>query len=242
MKLRPLRARFSAITWIIAGALAVAACGKGAEEPAVQAAPVAIPQPPPVGDQAGAHTLRYFAVASGQLETVRTPAEVPEGARGQVLVTYDDPALQGPWLYVADLGQKQGEHYSVRSMAREELEAQVAAARPKPKAEPAVDKAQVPGGQAAPAAGAADQDVVIFRTAWCGYCKKAAEYLKLKGVPFVEKDLEADPGARQDMMQRAQRAGFPANRLQGVPILSVKGKIIPGFDRNAIDRALAGQG
>lgn len=228
--------------WSLVTLLLAAACSKPQEEPAVQVAPTAIPLPPPIGDQAGAHTLRYFAVTSGQLESVRTPSEVPEGARGQVLVTYDDPALQGPWLYVADLMQKQGEHYAVRSVAREELEAQVAAARPKPKPEQSADKAPPAAGTAASAAGAVDQDVVIFRTAWCGYCKKAAEYLSLKGVPFVEKDLEADPGARQDMQQRAQRAGFPANRLQGVPILSVKGKIIPGFDRGAIDRALAGQG
>jgi hypothetical protein len=40
------------------------------------------------------------------------------------------------------------------------------------------------------------------------------------------------------MLARAQKAGFPAQRLQGVPILYVKGRIIPGFDRNAIDQAL----
>ncbi len=242
MKLCCFRFGFSAAAWAMVAALTALGCSKAPDEPAVQAAPAAIPQPPPIGDEAGAHTLRYFAVASGQLETVRTPAEVPEGARGQVLVTYDDPALQGPWLYVADLTQKQGAHYAVRSMAREELEAQVAAARPKPAPGPVAAQAPAAAGQPAAAAATSDQDVVIFRTAWCGYCKKAAEYLKLKGVAFVEKDLEADPGARQDMLQRAQRAGFPANRLQGVPILSVKGKIIPGFDRNAIDRALAGQG
>lgn len=214
---------------------AAPACSKPPEEPAAQAAPQAIPQPPPIGDQAGAHMLRYFATATGQLQAVRTPAEVPEGARTQVLVTYEDPALQGPWLFVADLTQKQGATYPVRSVAREELEAQVAAARPKAKAEaPAAAPAQ------AAATAAADNQVIIYRTAWCGYCKKAAEYLKLKGVPFVEKDLEAEAGARQDMLARAQKAGFPAQRLQGVPILYVKGKIIPGFDRDAIDRALGG--
>ncbi|MBM4345676.1 MAG: NrdH-redoxin, partial [Deltaproteobacteria bacterium] len=91
---------------------------------------------------------------------------------------------------------------------------------------------------AAPAA--TDQQVIIYRTAWCGYCKKAAEYLRLKGVPFEEKDLERDPGAREDMLARARKAGVPESRLQGVPILSVKGKIINGFDRGAIDRALGG--
>ena len=241
MKLCCLRTASWVSRWSMVVLLVGPGCSKSEPDAATQVAPVAIPQPLPVGDEAGSHTLRYFAVASGQLEAVRKPADVPEGARGQVLVTYDDPALQGPWLYLADLTQKQGAHYPVRAMAREELEAQVAASRPKPKPAEAAEKA-LPGGQPAAPAATADQDVVIFRTAWCGYCKKAAEYLKLKGVPYVEKDLEADPGARQDMMARAQRAGFPANRLQGVPILSVKGKIIPGFDRGAIDRALAGQG
>lgn len=229
-------------TWVsllVAAALSVgtSACRKDADEAPVQAAPAAIPAPPALGDAAGPHHLRYFAAASGQLVTVRTPAEVPEGARSQVLVSYEDPALQGPWLYVADLTQKQGAHYPVRTVAREELEAQVAAARPKPKAE-----APKPAAEPAAQAGAAAQDseVIIYRTAWCGYCKKAAEYLRLKGVAFVEKDLEADPGARQDMLARAQRAGVPAQRLQGVPILYVKGQIIPGFDRGAIDRALGG--
>lgn len=212
---------------------ASAACGKPTPEPAAQAAPQAIPAPPPLGDQQGAHWLRYFAATTGQLQAVRTPAEVPEGAKAQVIVTYDDPALQGPWLYVADLTQKQGGTYAVRSVARQELEAQLAATRPK------VQKPAPQPDQPGPAAAAAeDSAVIIYRTAWCGYCKKAAEYLRLKGVAFVEKDLEADAGARQDMLARAQKAGVPASRLQGVPILYVKGRIIPGFDRGAIDQAL----
>ncbi len=59
-------------------------------------------------------------------------------------------------------------------------------------------------------------------------------------MKFVEKDIEKDPNARKDMLARAQRAGVPQSSLQGVPILAVRGKIITGFDRNAIDRALGG--
>lgn len=216
----------------------VGACGKEAEE-AGQVAPIAVPVPPVVSDAAGPYALRYFAPVSGELVQVKTPADVPQGARGQVLVTFEDPALQGPWLYVADLTQKKAEGYAVRSVDRQELEQSLAASAPKP---PAPDPAQpVAAGPAATAAPTnASGDVVIFRTAWCGYCKKAAEYLKLKGVPFVEKDLERDAGAREDMLARARKAGVGPDRLQGVPILSVRGKIINGFDRGAIDRALAG--
>ncbi len=229
--------------WIVALAL-IASCGK-AEPEGQQVAPLAVPAPPPVGDAAGSFVLRYFAPASGQLVQVKAATEVPQGARGQVLVTFDDPALQGPWLYVADLSQKQGDHYAVRSVDRQELEKQVATSQAKPAVVPAAaggEAGAVAAAAAAPAVAAAAPkgDVVIFRTAWCGYCKKAAEYLRLKGVAYVEKDLERDAGAREDMMARAKQAGVGPDRLQGVPILSVRGKIINGFDRNAIDRALAG--
>jgi glutaredoxin len=205
------------------------------------------PPAPPIGDAPGPWTLRYFDPASGELKAARAIADVPAAGRAQVLVSYDDPALQGAWIYVADLSQKQGDRYPVRALPRAEIEAQRAAATAARRAQPAAatgsaaGQGRVAGSAAASAsepAAAADRDVIIYRTAWCGYCKKAAEYLRLKGVAFAEKDIEADPGAREDMLRRARAAGFPAERLQGVPILSVRGRIIPGFDRGAIDRAL----
>ncbi len=186
-----------------------------------------IPPPPVVTDAPGPYVLRYFSATSGDLTAVRTPADVPEGARTQVIVSPEDPNLAGPWLFVADLTKKQGDRYDVHGVDRAAMEAKVAKATPAPTPKPV-----------AAAAVAADGDVVIFRTTWCGYCKKTAEYLKLKGVAFVEKDLEQDPGAREDMLARAKKAGVPQSRLQGVPILSVRGKIITGFDRAAIDAAL----
>jgi len=209
-------------------------CRRGAPAETA-AAPVTLPAPPAVGDAAGAWVLRYFAPATGKFVAVRTPAEVPEGARGQVIVVPEDPQLQGPWLYVADLTKKTGSGYAVRTVDRMELEKQIAAANPPP--------AAAPSPAAAPASGAAapaGKDVVVYRTAWCGYCKKTAEYLKLKGVAFVEKDLERDPGAREEMLARAQRAGIPASQLQGVPIIAIGNHVITGFSRDAIDRALGG--
>jgi glutaredoxin len=193
-----------------------------------------------LGDGAGPWTLRYFAPATGELVAVKTAAEVPEGARGQVLVAPDDPALQGPWLFVADLSRKEGDRFVVRTVDRGELEKNVAQARPATAAPtgPAPTAAAV--APATPGAGQGPGEVVIFRTAWCGYCKKTAEYLKLKGVPFVEKDIEADPGARADMVARARKAGVPPEQLQGVPIISIRGRIINGFNREAIDAALRG--
>lgn len=223
--------------------VAAVGCAKSAA-PSEAAAPVALPKPPKVTDTPGPYALRYFSAASGELVAVKSPAEVPEGARGQVLVAPEDPELQGPWLFVADLTKKVGDGYDVTVIDRAEVERQIAAAKPAESAPPppaAGAPAAAAGASAGPTvAGAKDNDVIIYRTSWCGYCKKAAEYLRLKGVKFVEKDLERDPGAREDMLARAQRAGVPQSQLQGVPILAVKGKVIPGFDRGAIDRALGG--
>ncbi len=227
-------------------------CGKPPEAVEEQAAPVALPKPPVVADSGGPYVLRYFSAAAGEFVAAKTPAEVPEGARSQVLVAPEDPSLQGPWLFVADLTKKMPDGYEVRVVDRAEIDKQIAAAKPAPEAPPAVAPdvpaataaAPAATGQPAAAPGAAaagrDNDVIIYRTSWCGYCKKAAAYLTAKGVKFVEKDIEKDPNARKDMLARAQRAGVPQSSLQGVPILAVRGKIITGFDRNAIDRALGG--
>lgn len=222
---------------IFALALILSSCKPSARPDEPQVAPAAVPPPPKVTDAPGPYSLRYFSAASGELVPVKTPADVPEGARTQVLVAPEDPNLQGPWLFVADLTKKNGESYEVVSVDRGALEQKVAAAHPK--AEPA-PVAAAPVAAAAAGKAAAGGDVVIYRTTWCGYCKKTAEYLKMKGVPFVEKDLEHDAGAREDMLARAKKVGVPESKLQGVPILSVKGHIITGFDRGAIDRALGG--
>jgi glutaredoxin len=205
------------------------ACKEENNKPVVK--PVAphaeAPVPPLVKDGPGAFVLRYFSPTSGDLIVAKEVSGVPEAARKQVLVVPDDATKQGPWLFVADLSAKEGEQYAVRVVDRFELEKAHAAAQPA--AKPA--SAQV---------AAADGDVILYKTAWCGYCKKAAEYLRLKGVPYVEKDLERDAGARQDMLARAKKAGVPSSSLGGVPILYIKGRVLSGFSREAIDQALGG--
>ena len=220
--------------WLVAvlfvGLMALPACKEGSggddeSEAGLARTPRKPERMPHVTDAAGKHVLRYFSPTTGKLILARRVSEVPEGARSQVIVVPDDPAMQGPWLFVADLVKKQADAYPVRVVDRFELEKRVAAARPKPK--PRTTASQT-----------GDGEVILYKTAWCGYCTKAAEYLRLKGVPFIERDLEREPDARQDMMARARRVGFPASRLQGVPILYIKGTMLTGFNRDAIDAAL----
>jgi glutaredoxin len=80
------------------------------------------------------------------------------------------------------------------------------------------------------------EPVVMYRTSWCGYCKKAAAYLSSKNVAFVEKDIEADRSAEAEMKQKLARANLST---RGVPVLDIGGTMIRGFDKGMIDHALS---
>lgn len=92
-----------------------------------------------------------------------------------------------------------------------------------------VSYGQVPGGAAAPQD--AQGKVILYRTAWCGYCKQAAAYMQQKAIPFVERDIEADP---------ANKAEY--SRLGGkgpVPFIVFGTKTMLGFSAAAIDQNYA---
>lgn len=74
--------------------------------------------------------------------------------------------------------------------------------------------------------------VILYSTSWCGYCKMTAKYLHDKGVEFVEKDIEADPDAQKELMEKID------NDFRGVPVTDVNGTLILGFDRAGLDKAL----
>lgn len=51
--------------------------------------------------------------------------------------------------------------------------------------------------------------VVMYSTSWCGYCARARRLLQAKGVRFEEIDVDADPGARAEMIARSGRYTVP---------------------------------
>ncbi len=76
----------------------------------------------------------------------------------------------------------------------------------------------------------ANKHVTIYSADWCAFCHAAMDYLKQKGVPFEEKNVEEN-------MQYAQEAVQKSGQM-GIPVLDIDGKIIIGFDRPRIDAAL----
>lgn len=81
---------------------------------------------------------------------------------------------------------------------------------------------------------AADAQVTLYSTSWCGYCRKARSWFQANGVPFVEKDIEKDPDAQAEYRSKANGYG-------GVPLIDVNGTVVRGFDQRRIEGLLAGR-
>jgi len=73
-------------------------------------------------------------------------------------------------------------------------------------------------------------DVKIYTTPTCPYCHMAKEFLKEKGVEFDEIDVSADQEAAKEMVAKSGQ--------MGVPQIEINGKIIVGFNREALEAEL----
>ena len=51
--------------------------------------------------------------------------------------------------------------------------------------------------------------VVIYVTDWCPYCTRARDLLEAKGIAAAEIDVEAVPGAFEEMRARSGRDTVP---------------------------------
>ena len=75
-----------------------------------------------------------------------------------------------------------------------------------------------------------DKKVKVYSTATCPFCVKAKSFLKEKNVNFEDIDVSVNQAAAQEMMK--------VSGQMGVPVFDIEGKIIIGFDKEAIIQAL----
>lgn len=73
--------------------------------------------------------------------------------------------------------------------------------------------------------------VVIYSTPTCPYCKMAKEYMKKKGIPYVEHNVAEDKEALKEMIKKSGQ--------MGVPVILVDDEVITGFNQVELDRLLA---
>lgn len=210
---------------VLAALLVVAGC-RSKQTPKPEAVVI------PVVTEASTDLLFTWIDDNGEFHVEQKVADVPPTARDVVRVA--DPAKDPPTvddIFVADLRNANSDGtYAVRTMSRSEFE-KIAVERRQRRGTilAAQSAASVPPSAAQP-------PVIIYGASWCGPCHKAADYLKRRGVPFIEKDIEQDGSAAREMQAKLASAGI---RGGSIPVIDVRGKVLVGFDERAMDRALS---
>lgn len=180
----------------------------------------------------------------GDFHVVQKPADVPEKGRAEVrvVVTTKEEGT-GKLVYVANLSRKNPDGtYPVSVMGRAQWDEKGASrrkARLEALAPPTGSVPPAASGSGAPAPSAAIPAgkvvAIIYGADWCKPCHDAAAYLKQRGVVVIEKDIEEDPGAREEMNTKLERA-----KLAGasIPVIDVMGQVLLGFSPRALERAI----
>ncbi|MBM3309777.1 MAG: NrdH-redoxin [Candidatus Altiarchaeales archaeon] len=74
-------------------------------------------------------------------------------------------------------------------------------------------------------------DITIYSTKTCPYCRMAKEFLNSKNIKYKDIDVGSDREGAKEMVKKSGQ--------MGVPVLDINGKIIVGFDKEAIEQALS---
>jgi len=216
---------------LVAVVLTLVGCDSPGEVPVAeeQAHPVALP----FEIRDGADDLLFTYVDDTGPHTVGRLEEVPPAHRAQVAVrslSIAPEARPDPdQVFVVDL-RTRGEdgRYPALLMSRDAFDrlADEAAGVASPDA-----RGQMPGSALGP------EEVVIYGASWCGACRSAAAFLRSEGVPFVEKDIERDAAAREEMTSKLRALGMEPG---SIPVIDFRGTIVRGFDRPRLE-ALIGE-
>ncbi len=189
----------------------------------------------------------------GDFHVEQSVADVPLVGRDVVRVIDPnrDEGLTSDKIFLADLRVARPDGtYPVRIATRAELDAIALARRQTkgPTLASAAPSSSAPGPAPSNTMGSAGGDpgrpdpnangrpaVIIYGASWCGPCHEAEAYFRQKGISYVEKDIEKEPGAGREMQAKLEKAG---KRGGSIPVLDVRGKILVGFNPRAVDDAL----
>lgn len=70
-----------------------------------------------------------------------------------------------------------------------------------------------------------EEDVILYATSWCGYCKEARKLFKENGIDYFEYDIEKSPEGRDQFTRLGGK---------GVPLILINGTVLKGFDTNEV--------
>jgi mycoredoxin len=70
-----------------------------------------------------------------------------------------------------------------------------------------------------------DEQVILYATDWCGYCKKARELFEKHNISYYEYDIEKSSEGREQYKRLGGR---------GVPVILIGGEVIKGYNASKI--------
>jgi len=73
--------------------------------------------------------------------------------------------------------------------------------------------------------------IKVYSTPTCPWCNRVKDFLKEKGAEFEEIDVSVDQEAAKKMVEKSGQ--------MGVPQIEINGKMIVGFDKDALEEELA---
>ncbi len=72
--------------------------------------------------------------------------------------------------------------------------------------------------------------ITVYSATWCAFCHTAMQYFDKLGVKYIDKDVEVNPEAGMEAVNKSGQ--------RGIPVIDIDGDIIIGFDKPKIDAAL----
>lgn len=187
--------------------------------------------PPKLDPKTDAFVLTYAGDRGTFADGSKIDA-VPEASRGLVRVKLlEGPEAPAGTVWVANLKEAAEDGtYALSTVPRASFEELALG-------EGLTSKAEVPEGLEPPEQVAAPAgSVVVYKTSWCGVCGQLEKYLKKKGVEYEAKDIEKDRSAAAELAAMAKGAGVAWKG--SVPVISVGGELIVGFDRRRLEKIL----
>ena len=74
--------------------------------------------------------------------------------------------------------------------------------------------------------------VVLYSTSWCPHCREAKEYFTKNNIPFINRDVELDDTAMDNLTKKYKSQGVP------VIVIGKDEKILKGFDQAVFEKAV----
>jgi glutaredoxin len=227
--------RLAALTAVLATSFGFAGC-----EPERPPAPEASPARPQTETSTEVFlapdqdaVVLTFAADRGSFTDSSKIDDVPEGSRGLVRVTLvgGEPPPSGR-VWVANLNAPEADGRFKLSTVERAMFEELALGQGHASQVELPEGLEPPSQPVAPAGG-----IIVYKTDWCGVCKKVESYLARKGVPYEAKDVEKDREAAAELQAKAKKVGVSTG---SVPIIDVGGELIVGFDRARLEKLLAG--